>query len=60
MGILSIKNNEKLVNSYEVDSVKKANAFVQENAFPLRYNFVYSTFNDAGIENTINLRKSEI
>lgn len=59
MGVLSIRNNESLVNSYEVDSLKQANAFVQENEFPFWYNFVYSTVNDAGIENTINLKKNE-
>lgn len=59
MGVLSINCNDTLVNQYTVGSLRAANAYVQENNFPFIYDFTYSTFNDAGIENTIKLRKNE-
>lgn len=57
MGILTIKNNETIINKFEVESIKVAKKYVDENTFPASHAFIFSTFNETGVENTINIQK---
>lgn len=65
MGILTIKTktyndkNEIVATEkmLEIDTIKESKRFIEETNFPASTEFVYSTFNENHVENTINLIK---
>lgn len=57
MGFLTIKYYETIIARFEVASLQLAKDYVNSENVSSGQIGVYSTFNEAGVENTINIIK---
>jgi hypothetical protein len=57
MAQLKIKQLGITIERFNMESVKQAVKFVADCNYPSDNKFIFSTFNKAGIENTINIQK---